>query len=229
MALILYDLCGADADVRFSPFCWRVKFALVHKGLDFETVPLKFTEKDNYPDPAYGRLPVLRDGDALIKDSWVILNYLEQTYPERPLAQTPAEWGAARLARAWGDHELIMSMRSLVVAHVHSAVAPEDKDYFRETREKHFGRSLESLLEDADATCELVGKKLAVLDAALEDECFIGGHEPGLSDYIIFSGFMWARSASSEDLFTAPPRVQGWIERMLAAHDGYAARAARPG
>lgn len=45
MAIQLYDLCGKD-DRRFSPYCWRTKLALKHKGLDFETVPWRMTEKD---------------------------------------------------------------------------------------------------------------------------------------------------------------------------------------
>ena len=229
MPLILYDLCGADRDVRFSPFAWRVKLALAHKGLAFETVPLRFTEKENYPDPEYGLLPVLCDGEAQIKDSWSILHYLEKTYPERPLAETAAEWGAARLARAWGDRELMMTMRPLIIARVWEAAAPEDQDYFRESREKAFGKSFEALCEEAPAIREKVAKKFMVLDAALEDECFIGGRAPHLADYLIFSVFMWARSACREDLFAPPPRVAGWIDRMLEANDGFAARAARPG
>ena len=42
MSITLYDLCGQD-DRRFSPFCWRTKYALAHKGLAFETVPVSFS------------------------------------------------------------------------------------------------------------------------------------------------------------------------------------------
>ncbi len=33
MAITMYDLAGADPNRRFSPFCWRTKMALAHKGL----------------------------------------------------------------------------------------------------------------------------------------------------------------------------------------------------
>jgi glutathione S-transferase len=46
MAIKLYDLAGAEDDRRFSPYCWRVKMALKHKGLPFETIPWRFTEKN---------------------------------------------------------------------------------------------------------------------------------------------------------------------------------------
>ena len=34
--ITLWDLAGAEDDRRFSPYCWRVKMALAHKGLEFE-------------------------------------------------------------------------------------------------------------------------------------------------------------------------------------------------
>jgi hypothetical protein len=42
----LYELAGADENRRFSPYCWRIRMALAHKGLDVECIPWRFTEKD---------------------------------------------------------------------------------------------------------------------------------------------------------------------------------------
>jgi hypothetical protein len=33
MGMQLYDLAGAESERRFSPYCWRIKLALMHKGL----------------------------------------------------------------------------------------------------------------------------------------------------------------------------------------------------
>ena len=44
MARTLYELVGKD-DRRFSPNCWRTRYALAHKGLKAEYVPCAFTEK----------------------------------------------------------------------------------------------------------------------------------------------------------------------------------------
>jgi glutathione S-transferase len=41
----LYDLAGARDDCRFSPNCWPVRMALLHKDLPFETIQWRFTEK----------------------------------------------------------------------------------------------------------------------------------------------------------------------------------------
>src|SRR5260370_39953630 len=40
----LFDLPGADPDRRFSPYCWRTKLALAHKGLTVEPIPWRFSE-----------------------------------------------------------------------------------------------------------------------------------------------------------------------------------------
>jgi glutathione S-transferase len=84
MALLLYDLAGAEADRRFSPYCWRTRMALAHKELSVETIPWRFTEKEAIAKSGQPREPVLVDGDRWIADSWTIAAYLEDTYPERP-------------------------------------------------------------------------------------------------------------------------------------------------
>ena len=86
MAITMYDLCGAEADRRFSPFCWRARMALAHKGLEVETVPWRFTEKDKLPQPNAGRVPVIVDGDRVVHDSTAIAEYLEERYRRPPVA-----------------------------------------------------------------------------------------------------------------------------------------------
>ena len=78
--ITLYDLVGTD-DRRMSPFCWRAKLALAHKGLDFETIPLKFTEKNKLAFSGQEQVPVLVDGDQTVFDSWTIACYLEDKHP----------------------------------------------------------------------------------------------------------------------------------------------------
>lgn len=44
--LRLWELAGNNADWSFSPFVWRVRLALAHKGLSYEYQAWRFTEKD---------------------------------------------------------------------------------------------------------------------------------------------------------------------------------------
>jgi glutathione S-transferase len=84
MPITMYDLAGAEAERRFSPFCWRSRMALAHKGLAVETVPWRFTEKDRLPQPNQGRVPVIVDDGRVIHDSNAIADYLEERYADRP-------------------------------------------------------------------------------------------------------------------------------------------------
>src|SRR5579862_9281290 len=81
MSIIMYDLAGADPDLRFSPYCWRTRFALAHKGMPVETIPWRFTETDAIAFSGQGRVPVIRDGDRVVNDSWSIAEYLDETCP----------------------------------------------------------------------------------------------------------------------------------------------------
>ncbi|HZT50556.1 MAG TPA: glutathione S-transferase N-terminal domain-containing protein, partial [Stellaceae bacterium] len=79
--LQLYDLAAAEPDRRFSPYCWRARMALAHKGLEVETIPWRFTEKERLAPTGQGRVPVLVDGERWVWDSWAIAEYLEDRYP----------------------------------------------------------------------------------------------------------------------------------------------------
>ncbi len=69
MTIQMYDLCGAESDRRFSPFCWQSKFALAHKQLDYEAVAWKFTETEAIAAHGSKTVPVIVDGDTKVSDS----------------------------------------------------------------------------------------------------------------------------------------------------------------
>ena len=84
MSITLHELAGAEDDRRFSPFCWRVRMALLHKGLAFEALPWRFTDKATIAFSGQEKVPVIVDGDRVVSNSWKIALYLEETYPDRP-------------------------------------------------------------------------------------------------------------------------------------------------
>jgi glutathione S-transferase len=80
----LYELIGRDPKNGFSPFAWRTKMVLAHKGLASETIGLRFTEiKESLSFAGSKTVPVLIDRDQIISDSWNIACYLEEQYPEK--------------------------------------------------------------------------------------------------------------------------------------------------
>src|SRR5258708_1907245 len=82
--ITLYDLVFQE-DRRPSPFCWRAKFALKHKGLDWRDEPTGFTEKQKIAFAQSQTVPVIHDGAQVVKDSWAIATHLDQAYADKPL------------------------------------------------------------------------------------------------------------------------------------------------
>jgi glutathione S-transferase len=151
MAIEMYDLAGADASLRFSPYCWRTRLALAHKGLAVQTIPWRFTETDALAFSGQGRVPVIRDGDRVMADSWSIAEYLEDTYPDRPSLFGGATGRAhARFINAWADSVVLGAIARLIVRDVLDVVDPKDRGYFRESREARFGMTLEAVQEGRD-------------------------------------------------------------------------------
>src|SRR5947209_8267978 len=83
MLLKLFELVGTDETRPFSPYCWRTRMALAHKGLSADSIPWRFTEKAAIAPHGSDKVPVLLDGENAVVDSWVIANYLEDAYPDR--------------------------------------------------------------------------------------------------------------------------------------------------
>ncbi len=226
MARKLYDLCTADRDVRLSPPCWVAKFALMHKGLDFETVPLGFTEKDKLPDPEYGRFPILDDDGDIVRDSMTIVSYLEEKHPEKPLFETNHAQASASFYQAFLGAHLFPALAPLMFIRVHDALNDDNKAYFRESREKRFGVTLEALAAQ-DGLSEKTEAALATLAAPLSDHAFYGGDSPNLCDYVVAGPFMWKHALTDEHLFETPNEIAAWFERILDLFDGYARKAPR--
>ena len=124
MTLKLFELVGADAARPFSPYCWRTRMALAHKGLSAETIPWCFTEKDAIAPHGSEKVPVLLDGETSVVDSWAIANYLEDKYPDRPsLFGGEGGRAMARMLNWWGDVTVIGGLSPMIVADI--PVEPE--------------------------------------------------------------------------------------------------------
>ncbi|MEQ1929555.1 MAG: glutathione S-transferase N-terminal domain-containing protein [Parvularculaceae bacterium] len=227
MTRLLYDLALGDAALRPSAYCWIVKFALLHKGLAFETFPVPFADKSKYPDPDYGKVPVLVDDGEMVKDSPVITLWLDKKHPENPLTATKAERAAYEFYSAWLAASLYPALAPALMLRLHDLAAAEDRAYFRKTREARFGRTLEELAATPRIR-ENVEAALGVLAAPLSNHRFLGGLTPNLCDYAVMGPLMWQRTATAKDFYEAPPPVAAWRERMLDLFDGYARKAKRP-
>jgi glutathione S-transferase len=106
-----------------SLFSRKVEIALREKGLPFERVMVPFSQGQGYspkhPDVVAanpkGQVPVLVDRDLTLYDSTVILEYLEDAYPNPPLyPRTAAERARCRLLDVFADEVMLVPLRALM-------------------------------------------------------------------------------------------------------------------
>ncbi len=224
MAIKMYDLAGAEAARRFSPFCWRARMALAHKGLAVETVPWRFTERAALAFSGSETVPVIVDGDRSVADSWDIANYLEDTYPDRPtLFGGEVGRGEALFVKYWVERALHPLLAPILIKSVFEHIHDDDKTYFRENREARFGQTLEQLCADPEGARERFRAALAPLRATLAAQPYVSGAAPAFADYILFGVFQWARSVSDLPLLEPDDPVHAWRGRLLGRFDGLAA------
>ena len=227
MALQLFELVGTEEDRPFSPFCWRIRMALAHKGLDATSIPWRFTEKDAINKHKSDKVPVLLDGERAVNDSWAIANYLEDTYPDRP-SLFGGEGGRAmgRMLNWWGDTVVVAGMFPFIVADIHGHLRPVDQAYFRESREARFKKSLEEVASNRDTGVDAFRKSLDPMRLTLKTQPFLGGAAPNYADYIVFGPFQWARAISPFKLLAEDDAIYAWRESMLDAFNGMARNSA---
>ena len=226
MTLKLYDLAGAEEDRRFSPYCWRVKMALKHKGLDFEAIAWRFTEKERIAFTGSTTVPVIVDGSRAVYDSFEIAVYLDEAYPSRPGLFEGTESRALSLFMChWAFRSLHPPLLRAILMDLYSHLHEKDRAYFRESREKRLGQRLEEAGADPKKWLADFRGALEPLRPALAQASFICGKGPGFADYVVLGVFQWARAVSPLRLLEPDDPLYKWRERMLDLFGGYAREA----
>lgn len=224
---VLYDLAGAEPERRFSPYCWRTKFALAHKLLDYETVPWRFTDKDAIAFSGQGRVPVLVDGEHTVSDSWAIALYLEQAYADRPsLFGHPSAIPVTRFVNSWADTVLVPGIARLVMTDIYAHLHEKDRDYFRQSREQRFGgMKLEDVSADREQRVVGFRQSLEPVRVTLATQPYLAGDVPLYADFAVFGCLQWARCISAFPLLAPDDPVAAWRDRMLESYSGFAKQA----
>ncbi|MCQ4158449.1 glutathione S-transferase family protein [Roseomonas sp. GC11] len=222
MALALYELVGEDPARRFSPFCWRSRMALAHKGLEAECIPWRFADSAALAFSGQDKVPVLVDGARVISDSWAIAAYLEAAYPERPALFAGGNPAAARLSAAWADAALLPLLGRLILSDIEPWLGEAQRGYFRASREARFGMTLEQVTADREERVGAFRAALLPMRLVLKGQPFLGGATPDYADYAVFGNFQWARCVSAFALLEADDPVAAWRERMLDLFGGLA-------
>jgi glutathione S-transferase len=82
------------------PYVARVRIVLAEKGIEFEAVEIDLSDRPDwfYEKNPVGRVPVIEEDGWILPESAVIMEFLEERYPEPALLPAdPADRAAARL------------------------------------------------------------------------------------------------------------------------------------
>ncbi len=87
-------------DADRCPYCARVRIYLAEKGVPHEVVAVDLSDRPAwlYEKNPVGKVPVLEEDDVCVPESAVIMELLEERYPEPPLLPAdPLDRALARL------------------------------------------------------------------------------------------------------------------------------------
>ena len=218
----LWELKGRDGR-RYSAYSWRAKMALKHKGLEWQSHPVLMSDKPAIAFSGGKTVPIIKDGETVVRDSWKIAEYLEEKHADKPsLFGGPIGRGLTQTFNTWVDRVLIAMTMPVIVADLYERVDPGDQPYFRQQFEGYLKSTLEEARGRRQEFASRLARQLEPLQAALKRQPFVCGDAPAYGDYILFSVFQWARIASPQDIFNNSDPLHLWRERMLDLYDGFA-------
>lgn len=195
--------------VPFSTNVERIALAAAHKGIELEYVDIPYDDRSEVLRVSGQELvPVLVDGERVIADSPVILDYLEERFPEPPLYPAdPARRAEARVFVDWFNR--VWKRPPNLVALEEAKASPDER------------RIAELTQRITDA--------LPLFEDLLTGRDFLFGDELGMADVVAFPFLKYAAVWEEGDqhrfheilrdampLDGRCPRLEAWIARMDA-------------
>jgi len=220
-ALKLYELDNVEGQST-SPFVWRIKFALQHKGITYESVPMGFSGirhigQGLVETGAPKTLPIVEYAGVFISESWAIAEWLDEAFPDHPpLFSSQPELAMVRFFDKWFATAVLPPMFRSCVYQIFEHVRPEEQDYFRTTRERMFRQTLEAVAADSENYLAQMREALLPMRLALRSAPYLGGDQPTYADYIAWGAFVGFSFIVRRPLLAPDDALQSWTERGAA-------------
>jgi glutathione S-transferase len=211
MDLEFYFLMGANNRI-ISPQCYRIKMALQHLQVSFQSIGISLSEKDVFLKNAESSdLPLIIDGKWIVEGSWNIVNFLERNYVQQPTL-LGGEIGKAHLKfiQNWVDGILIPNIFVFIIHDIYESLEEKDKEIFRLIEEQRYGKTLEEIQNENRINLDIFRNFLYPLRCTLKNQPFFSGDNPAYADYIIFSAFKWAAMNSRYVIIEDIDLIFGW-------------------
>jgi glutathione S-transferase len=225
--LKLFELVARDG-CSLSEYVWRIKYALAAKALNYEIQPVGFVDIPAIDGGRFRTVPILKDGDVYVGDSWEITDYLDRTYPSRQLFASSAEQELVRFFDEWLEAAVRPHLIRICVSDVYERLLAQDRDYFRKSREARLGQTFGALADQREQVVPMLRAALKPLRSSLAKRPFIGGDSANYADFIGLGMFIWAGSVATLPLLADNDPLIEWIKRGLDLFEGIGRRVRFP-
>lgn len=218
--ITFYDLQLASG-CTISPFVWATKYAVKHKGFDLDIVPGGFTGIMDRTGGKTERLPAIQDDGKWVLDSWLIAEYLDETYPDRPrLIGSEGEKILTQTLENWLWKTAIGPWMTCFIKSYRDRSMPQDHEYVTESRERMFGNTMENIIIGREDRLPLVPPQLELLRTALRQQKWFGGDTPNYADYRLLAVFLFCASVADTPILTEDDPLRDWIDRGFDLYGG---------
>jgi glutathione S-transferase len=211
----LYDLCGKN-NLRFSPPCWNIKLCLLHKKIDFETIPVRFSEKNKIAFSGQGLVPIVKHNNEFVFESWNIIEWLEKNYTERKLFKNETSKNFSYFLYFWTSRQLLPILFKIIAHEIPNILEGEDINYYIKTREERINGPITKFKPYISDNILEFKKMISPVRKLIEKNGFISGKKPGLEDYIFYGNFRWVYSCSSCELLDTNDIIYQWYKNLSA-------------
>ncbi|MFZ2006563.1 MAG: glutathione S-transferase N-terminal domain-containing protein [Stellaceae bacterium] len=219
MTLTMYERIGHQGR-RPSPYSWRVRYALAHKGVTPEFRHVRFADVETIRSLSGQHfVPIVTDGDTVVHDSWHIAGYLEDRFPDAPSLFPGGGRAATRLVNHWADQTLGAAIRRLIAADFLVCLDAGDRAYYRSSREAAFGCTLEEYCADRPRWFAEFAAITEPLERTLAEQPYVAGAAPGYVDYIVFSMFQYARLGCRDEFLAEGTALRRWRDTLVGMFD----------
>ena len=181
-------------DLELSGNCYKVRLFAALAGIELDIAPVDFLAGDHKKKPVIdlnpsGELPVLEDGEVVLRDSQAILIYLARKYGGHQWWPDGAE--------QQGEVAQWLSTAANEIAHGPNDARLIDK----------FGYEL-----DKDAAIKMSNRILPLLDSHLKNNQWLALDRPTIADCAVFPyvGLAWEGGIDLKDY----GNIQAWMQRI---------------